>query len=331
MTNGPKRPKPTTPMSEKATEAVKNNVLFGTGYARPPIEHQFQKGKPGNPRGRPRTAAKDLTLDEQPLLKSVRRQAERKITAREGGKSVEVPTGDAIVQSIMVNAIKGNARSQGLAMDLITRSNEANARDINRRNELWSRYQELAFAQIEAARERGEPEPVILPHPADIEIDASAGPIFRGPMCEAEQRSVERTFDYLDVLVMQAELEDRTYGSEGSSRTEPRSALHLALLLEKTIPQRLRWSEVEWFRRQNRCHVLSKRELLKRLTRAWRALGTPRARGRLTPHISQIKRLLENLAAMKQEVDAGRLDLDAMARGEFDEAALDFIHRQGLR
>lgn len=230
----------------------------------------------------------------------------------------------------MINAIKGNARSQGLAMDLITRSNEANARDINRRNELWSRHQELAFAQIEAARERGEPEPVILPHPADIEVDPSTGPIFRGPMCEAEQRSVERTLDYLDVLVMQAELEDRIVASEDASDAEPRSALLLALLLEKTIPQRLRWSEVEWFRRQNRCHVLSKRELLKRLTRAWRGLGTPCPRGWLTPPVGQIKRLLENFAAVKQEVDAGRLDLDAMGRGEFDEAALGFMERHGL-
>jgi hypothetical protein len=188
----------------------------------------------------------------------------------------------------------------------------------------------LAFAQIEAARERGEPEPVILPHPADIEIDASAGPIFRGPMCEADQRSLERTLDYLDVLVMQAELEDRTGGSEHFLETEPRSALLLAFLLEKTIPQRLRWSEVEWFRRQNRCQVFSKRELLKRLSRAWRALGTPRPRGSLTPPISQIKRLFENLVAMKLEVDAGRLDLDAMARGEFDQAALDFMERQGF-
>lgn len=38
----------------------------------------------------------------------------------------------------------------------------------------------------------------------------------------------------------------------------------------------------------------------------------------------------EDFGAMYQEVQVGNLDVDAMARGEFDDAALDFMERRGL-
>ena len=38
-------------LSDETAENVKRNILYGTGYGKPPKETQFKKGKSGNPKG----------------------------------------------------------------------------------------------------------------------------------------------------------------------------------------------------------------------------------------------------------------------------------------
>jgi len=70
------------------------------GYGRPPKHSQFQKGKSGNPRGRPKK--------ERSLAAELEAELSRKITAMEGGRPVKLTKGELLVRTTVSKAIKGD-------------------------------------------------------------------------------------------------------------------------------------------------------------------------------------------------------------------------------
>ncbi|MFD1987414.1 hypothetical protein ACFSOZ_33885 [Mesorhizobium newzealandense] len=197
----------------------------------------------------------------------------------------------------MVDAIKGNARSQGLMSDLFTRADEANAREVRQRNENWQTYKLAAIARLQEAKERGELEPRFLPRPDDIVIDPETGQQFHGPVDNAEQRELERPLS-----CRMRSISDRLSG---------RTANHLMIrgrrwfwqcLRRRGIPPRLRLSELEWIHRQFKYEATPKRTLLKLLFAAWRTVGCPRPRGYLSLDLTVVKQWFEDLGALRRKV-----------------------------
>ncbi|MER8848553.1 DUF5681 domain-containing protein [Mesorhizobium australicum] len=312
-------------------EGLKKQILFGAGYGKPPKATRFEKGRSGNPGGRPRKAAPDLSMAEQPMLRAALKAANKKISLIDGGKAIELSGREAVTQRMMVDALKGNARAQGLVSDLFARADEANARDIRDRNELCELWKAIKTAEIEDAKLRGEPAPTILPHPDDVVADAATGPRFLGPVDKDEQRELERTLQMRETLIMQDALDHKsTSRPDGRQFTDPGAAMVMAMLLEKSIPPRLRLTDIDWIHRQFKYEAFSKRTLLKLLFTAWRQVGRPRPRGYLSLDLRVVKKWFEDFGAMYQEVQARNVDVDAIARGEFDDAALDFMQRRGL-
>ena len=82
------------------------------GYKTPPTSNQFQKGKSGNPRGRPKGAKnkpKDMNKTVRDIILA---EANRKVTINEASGQVDMTMIEATIRSMGLKGIKGNTVSQ---------------------------------------------------------------------------------------------------------------------------------------------------------------------------------------------------------------------------
>src|SRR5262249_53619310 len=86
---------------------------YKIGYRRPPHHTRFEKGRSGNPRGRPQGHANAKTI--------VSRAINERVRIREGETERAMTKLEAMLQGHLVKAIKGDARSASLVINLVTR------------------------------------------------------------------------------------------------------------------------------------------------------------------------------------------------------------------
>ena len=306
-------------LDDDAIASAKNSMKLGTGYSRPPAEHRFQKGKSGNPAGRPKSVPRELTLSDEPFLEAVLKVAGKSIKVREGDKVVEMTMYDAMANAFANFALKGNARYAGLVLDTLRFANQANARKIQLHNEFWRAYKAEWSEAIARARETGEAAPHPLPHPDDIEIDHRNGTNIRGPIDEDENRNVLHGIQCCDVLLMQDALDHRSaVRLDGSPLDEPGAAMVMFCLLQKTLPRRLQMSDIEILSQQMQLEAVTKRELLKRLYEGWRKVGKPRPRGYVSVNRSVEIRVVTRSFELYREIVAGEIRPEDYTTSEFE-------------
>jgi hypothetical protein len=86
---------------------------YKVGYRRPPRHTRFEKGRSGNPKGRPQGSANAKTI--------VSRAINERVRIREGETERAMTKLEAMLQGHLVKAIKGDPRSAGLVINLVTR------------------------------------------------------------------------------------------------------------------------------------------------------------------------------------------------------------------
>jgi hypothetical protein len=83
------------------------NEQDGVGYGKPPVKHQFKKGTSGNPSGRPKLRLPKLPLDFQ---KSLIAELKSPMTIVEAGKKKKLSKLEALLKSVIAQALKGEPK-----------------------------------------------------------------------------------------------------------------------------------------------------------------------------------------------------------------------------
>ena len=161
------------------------------GYGRPPAEHRFQKGRSGNPGGRPpRSKNKPKPFDpaSQPTDNLILEEAYRPVTIREGERTIELPAIQAAVRALAISAMKGSRLSQRALAELVRTVEERKSSEHQTALENAFEYKLQWTRELERRRSLGIDLPDPVPHPDDIIIDMRTGHVkTEGPLDEVEK------------------------------------------------------------------------------------------------------------------------------------------------
>jgi hypothetical protein len=295
-------------LSEEAIERMKRAIIFGTGYGHPPKRTQFKKGQSGNPAGRPKkpNLGPGNGLSANAL---VLKEGARLISVRDGETTGETTEIEAVIRKQYATALRGNAYAQKHAIERYDWAEREQREQRLEEIEFWQGYVDRKRKAIADAEAKGEVPPNPLPHPDDLIIDYETGVWCKGPRNEKELAEYEELLKLRDVLIMQDALDKKLWTRDYSTDLldGPGTGYIFADFINRHVPNRFRLSEVRFEMRMDRCRVTPKRELLKQVYRAWRALlGLGVRRGGMMPPLRFAKQVMEQINELRESDAASR-------------------------
>lgn len=92
------------------------------GYCHPPVRSRFQKGRSGNPAGRPKGGKNAVPPKSERLRSLMLEEAYRPIKVGEDGEEIALPVAQAVFRALADAAAKGEARAQAMFLKLVSAS-----------------------------------------------------------------------------------------------------------------------------------------------------------------------------------------------------------------
>jgi uncharacterized protein DUF5681 len=162
---------------------TEDNRPRSKNYRKPPVEHQFKKGKSGNPNGRPKKKAAQPGLGAlgggiaDRLGAMTMEEATRLVTVREGDQVSEIPALQALLRTMFRASAQGDTKAGRQLLDLISRTETARTGTAIEILQFAVQYKERYTPDFDMHERLGKDPPDIYPHPDDIIINNATGEV----------------------------------------------------------------------------------------------------------------------------------------------------------
>ncbi len=248
---------------------------YAVGYGKPPVATRFQKGKSGNPNGRPRkTASAPIGSNSDSFADLFLRIIEQPVTIREGDQAREIAMFEAVSRSIVKSAIAGNNRAQRQVVELHDVAVAERSAKLAQRNEVARLYIKICREETTECERRKLPLPRHVPHPDDIVINDGEPLKFTGPMTEEDADKLDMAHRMAKALMLHSFWEEERMPINPETGRQPPSiaGIHFEVLNAK-LPTRMRNSVEEMLLQWAQFDRLRAREKRAAITRAWQEVA----------------------------------------------------------